>query len=117
MCFQPIFVLFSQAFLQLCPIYQDIFYVFSVSHHPIFRAFIIFLSLVWQRYAKPPMDVTCYAAVQHVQFVISIKELEIRSFGHSVGPADNKLSLPQKAAEKREFMDYAVVWKVWIDGS
>lgn len=40
--FNQFFVLFSQAFLQLCPIYQDIFYVFSVSHHPILRAFIIF---------------------------------------------------------------------------
>lgn len=71
-----------------------------------------FLSLVWQRYAKPPMDVTYYAPVQHVQFVISIKELEIRSFGHSVVPVDNKLSSLQKAAQI--FVGYAVVW---IDGS
>jgi hypothetical protein len=76
-----------------------------------------FLSLAWQRYAKPPMDVAYYAPVQHVQ---SIKELEIRCFGHSAVPADNKLSSPQKAAEKWVFVDYAVVWKAWkawIDGS
>jgi hypothetical protein len=32
---QPILRFFSEAFafLQLCPIYQDIFYVFSVSHY------------------------------------------------------------------------------------
>jgi hypothetical protein len=73
-----------------------------------------FLSLAWQRYTKPPMDVTYYAPVQHVQ---SIKELEVRSFGHSVVPADNKLSSAQKAAAKWAFVDYAVVWKAWIDGS
>lgn len=116
--FNHFFVLFFSGILATLPhLPRHLLCVFCLASSNI-QGIYHLLSLAWQHYAKPPMDVTYYAPVQHVQ---SIKELKkIRCFGHSVVPADNKLSSAQKAAEKWVFVDYAVVWKAWkawIDGS
>ncbi|KAG1904197.1 uncharacterized protein F5891DRAFT_1013361 [Suillus fuscotomentosus] len=98
MCFQPIFVLFFSGILATLPHLPRhllcVFCLASFNVQGIYHFMVTGLATLHK--TSDGCDILC-SSTTHVQFVISIKELEIRSFGHSMVPADNKLSLPQKA--------------------
>lgn len=118
MCFQPIFCAFFSGILATLPhLPRHLLCVFCLASSNI-QGIYHFLSLAWQQLCKASdgCDILCSSTTR----TIHQGTQKIRCFGHSVVPADNKLSSAQKAAEKWIFVDYAVVWKAWkawIDGS